>query len=393
MGFSFMQYRLLVVAITAALIQLVGLAFHNAQAQEGSEASDEQPPIGKWTVVGEMHQQREYPGGVTLQDGRVLAVSGHPLAGKSIASAELYDPKTAKWSETGSLGEARNSGNRATLLVDGRVLVVGGHTNAQVIRSAELFDPATGTWSVVGMLAVTRDPIATLLADGRVLLAGGINWYIDEGKMYADCELFDPATGTWTATGSLSVPRNEHRMLRLDDGRVLAFGGYGPGDGPVASAELYDPASGRWQQTGAMPQPRAWFEHAKLHDGRLLVVGGYTGSRNKRTYLKSVVVYDPRTGRFSESMPMLQKRAGFAIALLAGGQVLVCGGVAESGVEIKNAELFDPQTETWRVAAPMNVARRNHRAAVLPDGNILVIGGSNLFGAKYLRSCEIYRPF
>jgi hypothetical protein len=338
-----MQYRSLV---TAALIHFVGLAFHDAQAQERSGASNKQPPVGKWTVVGEMHERREYAGGVRLQDGRVLAVSGHPLAGKSIASAELYDPKTARWSETGSLGEARNSGNRATLLVDGRVLV-----------------------------------------------AGGINWYIGEGKMYADCELFDPATGKWTATGSLSMPRNEQRMLRLDDGRVLAVGGYGPEDEPVASAELYDPASGRWQQTGAMPQPRAWFGHTKLRDDRVLVAGGYTGARNKRTYLKSTVVYGPRTGRFSESTPMRRKRAGFAIALLADGRVLVCGGVAEGCMEMKSAELFDPETETWQAAAPMNVARRNHRAALLPDGSVLVIGGSNLGGGNYLRSCEIFSPF
>lgn len=385
-----MQSRSLVVVVTATLVHLVGFAFHDAQAQEPSKALSELPPIGKWTVVGDMHVPREYGGGVLLQDGRVLAVSGHPIAGESIASAELYDPQKAKWSETGSLAEARNSGNRATLLADGRVLLAGGHTNAQVVRGAELFDPPTGKWSSAGRLAVPRDPVATLLADGRVLVAGGINWYIGTGKIYADCELFDPENGEWTATGSLSVPRNEHRMARLDDGRVLAIGGYGPGDEPACSAELYDPASGRWQQTGEMPQPRAWFGHVKLRNGRVLVAGGYTGARNKRTYLKSTLVYDPRTGRFSESTPMLQQRGGFAIELLADGRVLVCGGTTEKGRELESAELFDPETEIWQAAAPMHVARRNHRAALLRDGKVLIIGGSNLYGGNYLRSCEMF---
>jgi Kelch motif protein len=77
---------------------------------------------------------------------------------------------------------------------------------------------------------------------------------------------------------------------------------------------------------------------------------------------------------------MRDKRAGFSITLLSDGQVLMAGGMAESGLDLKSAELFDPRTETWRPVASMNIARRNHRATLLPDGNVLVIGGSNSFG-------------
>jgi hypothetical protein len=72
------------------------------------------------------------------------------------------------------------------------------------------------------------------------------------------------------------------------------------------------------------------------------------------------------------------------------GRVLVSGGVAEAGAEMKSAEIFDPKSETWQPAAAMNVARRNHNAALLRDGRVLVIGGSTAFGGRYLRSCEIF---
>ena len=67
--------------------------------------------------------------------------------------------------EGGPLGET------ATRLADGRVLVAGGCSTA-----AELYDPATGTFSPTGsMSAVRAGKTATLLHDGRVLFTGGYN--------------------------------------------------------------------------------------------------------------------------------------------------------------------------------------------------------------------------
>ena len=62
----------------------------------------------------------------------------------------------------------------ATLLPNGKVLVVGGRDSIGPIASAELYDPATGIWSSTGSLNTGRDAhTATLLQDGTVLVAGG----------------------------------------------------------------------------------------------------------------------------------------------------------------------------------------------------------------------------
>jgi hypothetical protein len=65
----------------------------------------------------------------------------------------------------------------ASLLSDGRVLITGGSgprgPNAQ-INSAEIYDPKTGMFSLTGSMTVnTTEVSATLLTDGRVLITCG----------------------------------------------------------------------------------------------------------------------------------------------------------------------------------------------------------------------------
>ena len=87
----------------------------------------------------------------------------------------------------------------ATLLPNGKVLVAGGFSGSTTFNSAELFDPATGLWTSTGSMTTSRrNHTATLLANGKVLVAGGAN----TGGFVSSAELYDPATGTWTTTGS-----------------------------------------------------------------------------------------------------------------------------------------------------------------------------------------------
>ncbi len=50
----------------------------------------------------------------------------------------------------------------------------------------------------------------------------------------------NPATGTWTTTGSMNVARYQHMATLLSNGQVLVVGGGSTGpSGYTASAELY----------------------------------------------------------------------------------------------------------------------------------------------------------
>jgi N-acetylneuraminic acid mutarotase len=134
----------------------------------------------------------------------------------------------------------------ATLLRDGTVLVAGGArpggtVTGGVEASAELYDPATGSWTATGsMLEERAIHTATLLLDGTVLVAGGSGL----AGQSTSAELYQPTSGTWEAGGSMSPGRTGHSATLLNDGRVLIAGGRSDSGSFNASAELYVPGSG-----------------------------------------------------------------------------------------------------------------------------------------------------
>jgi len=101
----------------------------------------------------------------------------------------------------------------AIRLRDGRVLICGGTATGQVggiLASAELYDPAARTFTATGSMTVPRaGQTITMLRDGRVLVTGGVK-NVGFRSELASAEIYDPASGTFSATGSMSVPREGH---------------------------------------------------------------------------------------------------------------------------------------------------------------------------------------
>jgi hypothetical protein len=115
------------------------------------------------------------------------------------------------------------------------VLVAGGFDNGDS-TSAELYDPATESWTLTGSLnAPHSQHTASLLNDGKVLVAGGASG----GGDLRTSELYDPVTGSWTLTTSLNEGRVRHTATLLSNGEVLVAGGDGS-HGLLNTAELYD---------------------------------------------------------------------------------------------------------------------------------------------------------
>ena len=282
-----------------------------------------------------------------LTDGRVLVTRACD------PTAELYDPLTGTFSATGPMTVTR-SGTSATRLLDGRVLITGGYNcgNAEtegLWASAELFDPQTATFSPTGSMAAPRaGHTATLLADGRVLITGGstgapppvafqVVFASYQGgsdpsghlaavagyNMLASAEVYDPTTGTFTPTGSMSRWRDVHTSTLLQDGRVLVVGGNDEWPASLTSAELYDPTAGTFSDTGSLVKGR-WFHTATLlQDGRVLITGGK--GPNDKSYA-SAELYDPTSGKFSSTSSMSDARQGHTATLLQDGRVLIAGG-------------------------------------------------------------------
>ena len=282
----------------------------------------------------------------------------------------------------------------ATLLASGKVLVAAGVVNVSsggYFTSAELFDPATNTWSAAGSLAVGRGfHTATLLANGRVLVTGGLgaNPGSPAPQRLASAELFDPATNTWSMVGSLAEARAHHTATLLADGRVLVAGGSSNNSNlPINSAELFDPATNTWSATGSFVVVRRDHKATLLTDGRVLIAGG---GNNVDGSLASAELYDPATNTWSPARSLARARSGQTSTLLANGNVLAVGGFDQLGIGIvASAELYDPATNMWSAAGSLGVGRYEHTATLLPNGQVLVAAG---FGSNFLASAELYDP-
>src|SRR5438128_9354869 len=97
------------------------------------------------------------------------------------------------------------------------------------------------TWRRTGSLGTARSQhTATLLANGKVLVVGGVNVLSPCCRMTGSAELYDPATGHWSATRSLSTLRQSHIAARLANGKVLVAGGHGESFSVfLTTAEIY----------------------------------------------------------------------------------------------------------------------------------------------------------
>jgi WD40 repeat protein len=317
-----------------------------------------------------------------LTSGKVLFTGGGN--GKADPSAEVYDPAADTFTATaGAMTEARIN-HTAALLGDsslpdyGKVLIVGSNDT-----TAELYDPTSERFSATGSMKHPRiSPTATLLAGsgpnaGKVLIVGGNT---AAGDLIA--ELYDPATGTFSDTGSTTILRTGHTATLLTTGplagQVLIAGGNSD------IAELYSPVTETFVQTGGVTAPSGEVtatplgqQDGAILNGNVLFVGSNGGS----------VVYDLGTQSFTTvgSWPAptrFHETAGHTASLRNNGSVLVAGGSwrANCGAvnnSTKAAALFAAETESFTATADLSISRVGHTATTLADGSVLIAGGTD----------------
>ena len=330
--------------------QLPDLTMHSVPVREPVRAGGSRPlgfaaavmGIGLVIVVG-----------ATLGPWRQGQTSSEPSGSTPAPSAG-----TTRAYFTGSMKEARRDAS-ATLLKDGRVLIVGGIHSGDpggggVLKSAELYDPATGTFTLTGSMNVARYSASlTTLADGRVLVVGGNDVLTND---VPSAELYDPATGQFTATTSTVSPHEsgtEISSTLLRDGRVfiLGCGSSWACSGGQWSADLYDPSTGQFTAVGQLPEALFIWTTTLLNDGRVLIAGGNLSAA---------------------SVPSVPIEGGQGWGTLVPGPSLI----------------FDPATDMFAATGAMAGQFSLHTATLLPNGRVLLIEGYNIPG--HALSGELY---
>ena len=335
---------------------------------------------GSIVTTGSMTVARFDHAAVLLPTGRVLIVGGIERNGVMQPSAELFDPATAHFTATGKPLTQHGWGVTATLLEDGQILVAGGSTGCDspcYSASAELYDPAKGTFTKTGNMTVPRaEARAIRLRTGDVLLVGGTA--ITEDHPVLTAELYQPSSGTFTPVGTSHLTDATQVML-LNDGKALVVG--------TSGTDLYDPFTRHFTSSGAMTVPRSKFGGASLADGRVLIAGGQAGGP-WGTRVTSTQIYDPGTGRFYPGPELNEHRFKLskAVVSLRDGRVLIAGGA-------ERPEVYDPNSHAF---IPVGGATLDgfcfSTATLLNDGRVLPAGGYAKPGGAGVNHAWLYQP-
>jgi hypothetical protein len=245
-----------------------------------------------------MHYPRWYNSLVALPDGRLAVFGGYQNVVsldtvQTVPTPEVYDPATKVWTPlTGATSDAAygNGGGgvnwyypRCYVAPGGNVFVISNDGTMYSVSTAGVggVTQLAATVPFVGapwfptipfspgkLLSVRYDvafvvdytqpvPVVTqtdnidqtrfwasgtILADGEVLVTGGSEVANELTGVAYQAEIWDPATGHWTAGASATKPRLYHsNSLLLSDASVLTAGGGAPGPVNNLNAEIYYP--------------------------------------------------------------------------------------------------------------------------------------------------------
>ncbi len=312
-------------------VLIAGGMRRNQDFYKSSELYD--PTTSKFERAGDMTMARVGQAAVLLPSGKVLIAGGWTGPGCT-DSAELYDPATQRFTPTAKMTTRRGNPS-ATLLTDGDVLIAGGGDRdiPGGVSSAEVFHPATLSFQAIRPMHYARiSHTATLLKDGRVLIVGG------RGETLAiAAELYDPKTRKFSDTGRLITARYKHTAGLLPDGRVLIAGGSDERDwkGKLSSAEIYDPATGKFSATAEMNDARFKLPDTSvtLNSGEVVIAGGS----------REVEFFDPATGKFKLAAGQMRDLRHFMTdTKLKDGSVLFAGGYPNGDLGTAETWLFRP---------------------------------------------------
>lgn len=299
--------------------------------------------------------------------------------------ASLFQPAT---------GQVLGGGMaRECCLVENLVALDNGSVLALFSTYSELWSPGNallGGWRSAGGLLTTLRRRSALSVTGDGLFVAG-------GERSPEAQWFSLPSGQATALLPMSDPREDHATVALNDGTVLVFGGVDDTREvriSLDSSETWDVKAKRWRNAGDLVVSRAGATGTLLDDGRVLAVGGWSGRQSARgsdsSVTKTTELWDPVTRKWRRTGDLLEGRFEHTATVLLDGRVLIAGGSLSGDPPAPSAEVWDPGTQEWTRIADMTTPRRRHLATRLDDGRVLVVGGVRV--GPNLTSSEIWDP-
>jgi len=247
---------------------------------------------------------------------------------------------------------------------------------------------------------------ATLLEDGNVLIAGGYAVVPGRTAYAKSAELYLSQKNKFVQISGLNIPRAYHAAVKLENGKVLFFGGEVPRVhtpntymGGTDVVEEYNPQTRTFSIVGKALRPRRTCQAVLLDNGKVFIYGGATGKwEGKWNGEWRCELYDPmtHTSIFTSRMHYLDTQAGRVLAKLPDGRVFIKVGKSYTPEEeevnwernrknifeplpkpdrLGAIEIYDPKTDRYELKFILHGYRHRVSSMVLPDGRVLLAGG------------------
>ncbi|QOV91781.1 Kelch repeat-containing protein [Humisphaera borealis] len=279
-------------------------------------------------------------------------VAGGVIAGKMYivgegSSATLaYNISTGAWQS--NLAVRPFVGNHHVAeVVSGRLYLIGGLGGSSEGK-VQIYNPLTNTWSTGANMPFAAGSSSSAVINGEIFVAGGIIGSSTTNQVAK----YNPQTNAWTLLAAMPQGVN-HAASATDGTRLYVFGGRDGGNIPSNGfnyTQVYDPATNTWTSSGSgaplapLPQARGGTGKAVFANGEFYVMGGETstgaGATANKVYSR-VDIYNPLTNTWRVGSPMPTARHGI-FPLYFAGRAYLAGGGTQAGASTSNLlEIYD----------------------------------------------------
>ena len=283
-----------------------------------------------WSIAEPMLVPRSEMSVATLGD-LMYVIGGYPAGRIPSDIVQVYDGSTDRWSFGPSLPVPLH--HTMAVAVNDTVYVIGGEFEGagtsrpeQYVNSVYMLDRVSNTWVARAPMPTERSGGGAAVIDGKVYVAGGRP---PHGRDFA---VYDPVADSWQVLAEVPTARNHLGMAAIGGRLYVAGGRFGAGVGSEMTAvlEIFDPATGEWTAGPPLPAPRAGVTAIAVHDC-LYVIGGEGNDAVTSGVFEENEAFDPRRGTWQRLTSMATPTHGLTGAGWLNGRIHIPGGAVTRG--------------------------------------------------------------
>ena len=334
------------------------------------------PATEKFYPLEDMAGGRWYPTNTLLNDGGTLVFGGLDEQGNTNSTIEIYDVGGG-WSPPYPANFLPGWYPRMHLLGNGKVFMSGPYSPAKT------FDPSQGTWWTGGNPTIYGDSrlygssvLLPLHPDegyrARIMIFGGNVSGATNTVEFIDLGVWPEQ---WVSKPPMSVPRVHLNAVLLPNGKILTLGGSTQFNDPATAhknAETFDPATNTWTPSGTAAYARLYHSSALLLPDATVWVAGSNPTRD--TWTPQMEIYKPPYLFTSTGALAARPAISSAPAVVGYGQNFTVGTTSAASISKvilmrpgSNTHAFDSEqrmlytyftkgTNTLTVTSPTNAA-------------------------------------